>query len=107
MGATIKRASLILLALLVAFAISEWTVWTATVESNQPVAVDQDACDAAGDRYREVAARPITQLPNPQTVPQEEYNAARSERAAQIAERSAALREYSETCQVGAARPSP
>jgi hypothetical protein len=107
MGAAIKRAGLALLVLLVALAVSEWTVWTATVTTNHPAPNGQDACDAAGDRYRDVAALPITQLPNPQVVTQEEFHAARTARAAQLAERSAALREYSDACVSQAARSSP
>lgn len=103
-----KHAGLVVLVLVIALGVAGWTEWTATVRSRQPV-FDQASCDAAGDRYREVAARPITQLPElpireaPTAVERRAFRVASEERSAQFAARGAALHAYARACHVGAA----
>ncbi len=102
---SLKRAALALLLFVVALGVAEWTVWTAAVRSRHSLS-DQAQCDAAGDQYRVVAARPITQLPpqEPVTKLEEmEYRVASEERSDQFAARGAALHTYAEACNLGAA----
>jgi hypothetical protein len=104
--AAIRRACLALLVLVVALGVSEWTVWTATVTSDKPTGAAGDTCEAAGDHYHQVAARPLTEVPNQRSSTGEDFRAAREERRAQKAERRHALRAFAEACEVGAAGPS-
>ena len=104
MRASIERAAALLLVVVVALVLAGWTAWTvATFQPDAPAGFDQAACDASGERYHEIAQKPGISIPDERFATSEEVSAARSARSALFAERGAALRDYAETCRVGAA----
>jgi len=98
----VKRASAVLLALVLALGLTEWTVWiVVSAGGHVPKGARQAMCDAAGDRYHLIAAGMTVQTPALGTATQQGVGP--TARAANVAERSAALREYATACSVGAA----
>jgi hypothetical protein len=106
MSTALKPNGLAVLVLVLAFGIAGWTVWHATLRSDMP-GIARTACDDAGRHYREVAARPIPQLPElpvlaaPTTEERQAFRQATEERSAMFAERGAALHDYARACNVG------
>ena len=85
--------------------LSAAAVLSACTGYDQP-ALNQPSCDAAAAQYRELAERPIPDIPALPIRGAEErraFRAAREERSELFAARGAALHDYAEACQVGAA----